>query len=97
MRLLLFEDDPTLSRTLTNGLRVVTEAVPNARSTSVALFIPVGSRHEDEAHEPPRRLGPFHVAREEQFVLGRTIADLAREALDERAGSPSRSILRPAA
>ena len=35
---------------LPSGLRVVTEAVPNARSTSVALFIPVGSRHEDEAH-----------------------------------------------
>ena len=35
---------------LPSGLRVVTEAIPGARSTSVALFVPVGSRHEDEAH-----------------------------------------------
>jgi predicted Zn-dependent peptidase len=43
--------DPGHRRTvLPNGLRVVTEAIPGARSTSVALFVPVGSRHEDEAH-----------------------------------------------
>lgn len=35
---------------LPSGLRVVTEAISGARSTSVALFVPVGSRHEDEAH-----------------------------------------------
>ncbi len=35
---------------LPNGLRVVTQAMPGARSVSVALFVPVGSRHEDEAH-----------------------------------------------
>ncbi|MGH2386139.1 MAG: M16 family metallopeptidase, partial [Candidatus Limnocylindria bacterium] len=31
------------------GMRVVTQAMPGARSTSVALFVPVGSRHEDES------------------------------------------------
>ena len=44
-------DAPGHRRTvLPNGLRVVTESTPAARSTSVALFVPVGSRHEDEAH-----------------------------------------------
>ena len=33
---------------LPSGLRVVTQSMPGARSTSVALFVPVGSRHEDE-------------------------------------------------
>jgi len=32
------------------GLRVVTQAMPGARSASVVLLVPVGSRHEDEAH-----------------------------------------------
>jgi predicted Zn-dependent peptidase len=35
---------------LPGGLRVVTQAMPGARSASVAIFVPVGSRHEDEAH-----------------------------------------------
>jgi predicted Zn-dependent peptidase len=35
---------------LPNGLRVVTQTMPTARSVSVALFVPVGSRHEDAAH-----------------------------------------------
>ena len=35
---------------LSSGLRVVTQAMPEARSVSVAIFVPVGSRHEDEAH-----------------------------------------------
>ncbi len=35
---------------LPNGLRVVTQEMPGARSVSVAIFVPVGSRHEDEAH-----------------------------------------------
>ena len=35
---------------LPSGLRVVTQAMPGARSASVAVFVPVGSRHEDEAH-----------------------------------------------
>jgi predicted Zn-dependent peptidase len=35
---------------LPNGLRVVTQAMPAARSVSVALFVGVGSRHEDDAH-----------------------------------------------
>jgi predicted Zn-dependent peptidase len=35
---------------LPNGLRVVTQLMPTARSVSAALFVPVGSRHEDEAH-----------------------------------------------
>ncbi len=34
---------------LPSGLRVVTQAMPSARSASVAIFVPVGSRHEDEA------------------------------------------------
>jgi predicted Zn-dependent peptidase len=33
-----------------SGLRVVTQSLPNARSASVVLLVPVGSRHEDEAH-----------------------------------------------
>jgi predicted Zn-dependent peptidase len=35
---------------LPNGLRVVTQHMPAARSVSVGLFVGVGSRHEDEAH-----------------------------------------------
>jgi predicted Zn-dependent peptidase len=31
-------------------LRVVTQNMPGARSASVAILVPVGSRHEDEAH-----------------------------------------------
>ena len=42
---------PTHRRTvLPSGLRVVTQAMPGARSASVAIFVPVGSRHEDAAH-----------------------------------------------
>ncbi|MEO7296395.1 MAG: pitrilysin family protein [Candidatus Limnocylindria bacterium] len=32
------------------GLRIVTQALPAARSASVVLLVPVGSRHEDDAH-----------------------------------------------
>lgn len=35
---------------LPSGMRVVTQAMPGARSASVAIFVPVGSRHEDDAH-----------------------------------------------
>jgi predicted Zn-dependent peptidase len=35
---------------LPNGLRVVTQEMPSARSVSVALFVGVGSRHEDDRH-----------------------------------------------
>ena len=35
---------------LESGLRVVTQSMPGARSASVAIFVPVGSRHEDEQH-----------------------------------------------
>jgi predicted Zn-dependent peptidase len=35
---------------LPSGLRVVTQEMPGSRSASVAIFVPVGSRHEDEAH-----------------------------------------------
>jgi predicted Zn-dependent peptidase len=35
---------------LPNGLRIVTQEMPHARSVSVALFVAVGSRHEDEQH-----------------------------------------------
>lgn len=41
---------------LANGLRVVTQEMPHARSVSVALFVGVGSRHEDE-----RRAGLSHL------------------------------------
>ena len=33
-----------------NGMRIVTQEMPHARSVSVALFVAVGSRHEDEEH-----------------------------------------------
>ncbi|MGQ0607917.1 MAG: M16 family metallopeptidase [Chloroflexota bacterium] len=33
-----------------SGLRVVTQALPGARSASVVLLVPVGSRHEDDTH-----------------------------------------------
>lgn len=35
---------------LPNGLRVVTQAMPAARSVAVGLFVGVGSRHEDAAN-----------------------------------------------
>ncbi len=35
---------------LAGGLRVVTQSMPGARSASVVLLVPVGSRHEDDAH-----------------------------------------------
>ena len=35
---------------LPGGLRIVSQAMPGARSASVALFVPVGSRHEDDEH-----------------------------------------------
>jgi predicted Zn-dependent peptidase len=35
---------------LPSGLRVVTQEMPAARSVSVAIFVPVGSRHEDDEH-----------------------------------------------
>jgi predicted Zn-dependent peptidase len=35
---------------LPNGLRVVTQEMPNARSVAVGLFVGVGSRHEDASH-----------------------------------------------
>jgi predicted Zn-dependent peptidase len=35
---------------LENGLRVVTQPMPTARSVAVGLFVGVGSRREDEAH-----------------------------------------------
>ena len=42
---------PAHQRTvLPSGLRVVTQAIPGARSVSMAIFVPVGSRHEDDAH-----------------------------------------------
>jgi predicted Zn-dependent peptidase len=33
---------------LPSGLRVVTQEMPSARSVSMAIFVPVGSRHEDD-------------------------------------------------
>jgi predicted Zn-dependent peptidase len=35
---------------LPNGLRVITQPMPNSRSVAVGLFVGVGSRREDEAH-----------------------------------------------
>lgn len=40
---------PFVRSVLDNGLRVVTQEMPHARSVSVALFVGVGSRHEDDA------------------------------------------------
>jgi len=40
---------PYVRSVLDNGLRVVTQEMPHARSVSAALFVGVGSRHEDEA------------------------------------------------
>ncbi len=41
---------PHIRSVLPSGLRVVTQNMPGARSASVAILVPVGSRHEDEAH-----------------------------------------------
>jgi predicted Zn-dependent peptidase len=44
-------EEPTFERTvLPNGLRIVTQAMPHARSVSMGLFVGVGSRHEDDRH-----------------------------------------------
>lgn len=45
----LSEELPYERSVLPNGLRVVTQEMPHARSVSVALFVGVGSRHEDDA------------------------------------------------
>jgi predicted Zn-dependent peptidase len=42
--------DPHRRTVLPSGLRVVTQEMPAARSVSVAIFVPVGSRHEDDEH-----------------------------------------------
>jgi predicted Zn-dependent peptidase len=44
------EDLPYERSVLENGLRIVTQEMPHARSVSVALFVGVGSRHEDDTH-----------------------------------------------
>jgi predicted Zn-dependent peptidase len=41
---------PYQRSTLPNGLRVLTQPMPSARSVSVGMFVGVGSRHEDEQH-----------------------------------------------
>lgn len=43
-------DPPHRRSVLTNGLRIVTQQMPAARSVSVGIFVGVGSRHEDESH-----------------------------------------------
>ena len=35
---------------LANGLRIVTQELPDARSVAIGLFVGVGSRHEQGAH-----------------------------------------------
>jgi predicted Zn-dependent peptidase len=40
---------PYVRSVLDNGLRIVTQEMPHARSVSSALFVGVGSRHEDDA------------------------------------------------
>lgn len=42
-------EPPHVRSVLPSGLRVVTQSMPWARSASVAVLVPVGSRHEDEA------------------------------------------------
>jgi predicted Zn-dependent peptidase len=44
------EELPYERSVLDNGLRIVTQEMPHARSVSVALFVGVGSRHEDDIH-----------------------------------------------
>jgi len=41
---------PYQRSTLANGLRVLTQPMPSARSVSVGMFVGVGSRHEDDQH-----------------------------------------------
>ena len=36
---------------LPNGLRVLTESMPDVRSVSLGIWLVRGSRHEDPAHE----------------------------------------------
>ncbi len=44
-------EEPSFERSvLANGMRVVTQAMPHARSVSMGLFVGVGSRHEDDRH-----------------------------------------------
>ena len=43
------EELPYVRTVLDNGLRVVTQEMSHARSVSAALFVGVGSRHEDES------------------------------------------------
>jgi predicted Zn-dependent peptidase len=48
---------PTHERSvLPGGMRVVTQSMEHARSVSVALFVPLGSRHEDDS-----RVGLSHL------------------------------------
>src|SRR3989304_3182939 len=43
--------DPPHRRSVpSNGVPIVTQEMPAARSVSVGIFVGVGSRHEDEAH-----------------------------------------------
>ncbi len=43
-------EPPHVRSVLPSGLRVVTQTMPGARSASVAILVPVGSRHEDASH-----------------------------------------------
>ena len=70
--------DPEHRRTvLPSGLRVVTQEVPGARSASVAIFVPVGSRHEDDEHA-----GLSHIL--EHLVFKGTRAHPEAGALSQR-------------
>ncbi len=62
---------------LPSGLRVVTQEVPAARSASVAIFVPVGSRHEDDEHA-----GLSHIL--EHLVFKGTRAHPEAGALSQR-------------
>jgi predicted Zn-dependent peptidase len=44
------EAGPHRRTVLPSGMRVVSQQMPGARSASVAIFVPVGSRHEDDHH-----------------------------------------------
>ncbi len=69
--------EPTHRRSvLSNGLRIVTQQMPAARSVSVGIFVGVGSRHEDDAHA-----GLSHLL--EHLVFKGTVAHPEPGALSE--------------
>ena len=61
---------------LPNGLRILTESMPDVRSVSLGIWLVRGSRHEDPAHE-----GIAHLA--EHMLFKGTSNRSAREIAEE--------------